>query len=83
LVCVILRGPRNAALGAGLSLLVISSVNFTHLTSMGIQVLDPATSERDNSPLFGLANLVAVSSAVAMFFHRRQLRLVGHCYLPP
>src|SRR5262249_14514545 len=78
LLCVILLlVPRTAAVGAALSLLVISGAIFTHLTSLGIQVVDPATGKGDGGLLFGLALTVALSSLVVLFFRWRQLPLVS------
>jgi LPXTG-motif cell wall-anchored protein len=78
LLCVILLlVPRTAAAGAGLSLLVISGAIFTHLTSLGIQVVDPSTGESDGGLLFGLAVLVAVGSAAILVLRRRQVPLLG------
>ena len=77
LLCVVLLLlPRTAAVGAVLSLLVISGAIFTHLTSLGIQVVDPATGEGDGGLLFGLAVAVAVGSLVVLAFRWRQLPLL-------
>jgi hypothetical protein len=57
--------------------LVIGGAIFTHLTSLGTQVVDPTTGEGDGGLLFGLAVLVAVGSAVVLAFRWRQLPLVG------
>jgi hypothetical protein len=74
LLCVILLLiPRTAAIGAVLSLLVISGAIFTHLTSLGIQVVDPATGKGDGGLLFGLALTVAVGSVLVLAFRWRQL----------
>jgi hypothetical protein len=74
LLCVILLlMPRTAAIGGLLSLLVISGAIFTHLTSLGIQIVDPATGEGDGGLLFGLALVVAVGSLVVLAFRWRQL----------
>jgi hypothetical protein len=74
LVCVaLLLIPRTAAVGAVLSLLVIGGALFTHLTSLGITVTDPATGESDGGLLFGLAVAVAVGSLVVLAIRRRQL----------
>jgi hypothetical protein len=63
LLCVILLLiPKTAAVGALLSLLVIAGALFTHLTSLGIAVKDPATGDSDGGLLFGLAVTVAVGS---------------------
>jgi uncharacterized membrane protein YphA (DoxX/SURF4 family) len=78
LLCVILLlVPRTAAIGAVLSLLVISGAIFTHLTSFGIQVVDPATGEGDGGLLFGLALAVAVGSQVIFAYRWRQLPFLG------
>jgi hypothetical protein len=82
LLCVILLlVPRTAASGAALALFVISGAIFTHLTSLGIQVVDPATGEGDGGLLFGLAVVVAIGSAVVLVFRWRQLPFVGHLFL--
>jgi hypothetical protein len=74
LLCVILLlVQRTAAIGAVLSLVVISGAIFTHLTSLGIQVVDPATGKGDGGLLFGLAVGVALGSAVVLVFRWRQL----------
>jgi hypothetical protein len=78
LVCVILLLiPRTAAIGAVLSVFVISGAIFTHLTSLGIQVVDPTTGEGDGGLLFGLAVIVALGSLAVLFFRWRELPLVG------
>jgi putative oxidoreductase len=78
LICVILLlVPRTAAIGAALSLLVIGGAIFTHLTSLGIQVVDPTTGEGDGGLLFGLAVVVAVGSVVVLAVRWRQLPCVG------
>jgi hypothetical protein len=77
LLCVLLLlVPRTAAVGAALSLLVIGGAIFTHLTSLGIQVVDPATGEGDGGLLFGLALAVALGSLVVLAFRWRQLPFV-------
>jgi len=81
LICVILLlVPRTAAIGAALSLLVISGAIFTHLTSLGIQVVDPATGEGDSGLLFGLALLVALGSAVVLVFRWHQLPFLSRLF---
>lgn len=67
LICaVLLLVPRWSALGALLSLLVISGAILTHLTSLGIEITDPATGQGDRGLLFGLAILVAIGSVVVL-----------------
>ena len=74
LLCVILLLiPRTAAIGAVLSLAVISGAIFTHLTSLGLQIIDPATGESDGGLLFGLAVTVFVGSLVVLWFRWREL----------
>jgi len=81
LVCVVLLLlPRTAAVGAALSLLVIGGAIFTHLTSLCIQVVDPATGEGDGGLLFGLAVLVAIGSAVVLVFRWQQLPYVRRLF---
>jgi hypothetical protein len=78
LLCVILLlVPRTAAIGAVLSLLVIGGAIFTHLTSLGIQIMNPATGEGDGGLLFGLALAVALGALVVLFFRWRQLPLIS------
>jgi uncharacterized membrane protein YphA (DoxX/SURF4 family) len=78
LLCVVLLLiPRAAALGAALSLAVISGAIFTHLTSLGIRIKDPATGESDGGLLFGLALAVAGSSLVVLYYRWRQLPFLG------
>ena len=78
LLCVVLLlVPRTAALGAALSLLVISGAIFTHLTSLGVQVVDPATGEGDGGLLFVLALLVALGSGVVLAFRWHELPLLS------
>lgn len=78
LLCVVLLLlPRTAALGALLSLFVISGAIFTHLTSLGVQIIDPATNESDGGVLFILALVVALGSVVVLLYRWRELPLVG------
>ena len=78
LLCVILLLiPRTVAIGAALALLNISGAIFAHLTSLGIQVVNPATGEGDGGLFFGLAVLVAFASAVVLAFRWQQLPFVG------
>ena len=78
LICVVLLlMPRTAAIGAGLSLIVISGAIFTHLTSLGIQIVDPTTGEADGGLLFGLASAVALGSIIVLAIRWRELPYVG------
>jgi uncharacterized membrane protein YphA (DoxX/SURF4 family) len=77
LACVVLLlVPKTAALGALLSLAVISGAIFTHVTSLGLQITDPATGDSDGGLLFGLALTVAVGALVVMGLRWRQLPFV-------
>ena len=81
LLCVILLlMPRTAAIGGLLSLLVISGAIITHLTSLGIQIVDPATGQGDGGLLFGLALLVAFGSTIVLVFRRHQLPLLSRLF---
>jgi hypothetical protein len=74
LLCVLLLlVPRTAALGALLSLFVIGGAIFTHLTSLGIEIVDPLTGEGDGGLLFVLALVVALGSAIVLAIRWRQL----------
>jgi hypothetical protein len=78
LVCVVLLLiPRTAALGALLSLLVISGAIVTHLTGLGISVpVAPGSTERDGGTLFVLALLVAAGALAVLALRWRQLPFV-------
>lgn len=73
----LLLGGRWAAGGAVLALGLIGGAIFTHLTSLGVEVKDPATGEGDGGLLFGLAVAVAVGSLVVLGFRWRQLPYLG------
>jgi uncharacterized membrane protein YphA (DoxX/SURF4 family) len=74
LICVVLLLiPRTAALGAVLALATIMGAIFTHLTALGIQVVDPQTGEGDGGLLFGLALTAALGSLVVLAYRWRQL----------
>jgi hypothetical protein len=83
LVCVVLLlVPHTAALGALLSLLAIGGALFTHLTSLGIAVVDPSTGESDGGLLFALAVIVAVGSLVVLVFRWAELPLIRRSRCP-
>jgi hypothetical protein len=73
----------QAASASTLSLLVISGAIFTHLTSLGIQVVDPVTGEGDGWLLFGLAVFVALGSGEVLVFRWRQLRFLARLFPAP
>jgi LPXTG-motif cell wall-anchored protein len=74
LVCaVLLLIPKTAVWGAALALVTICGAVFTHLTSLGIAIVNPNSGESDGGFLFLLAIVVAVGSLVVIFVRRRQL----------
>lgn len=65
--------PRTVAVGALMSLGVISGAIFSHLTKLGIAL----TEVGDHGELFALALFVFVGSAVVLLIRRRELPFVG------
>jgi uncharacterized membrane protein YphA (DoxX/SURF4 family) len=63
--------PPTTWLGAGLALGVMLGAIFTHLTVLGIVVMD------DGGLLFGLALAIAACSLILLFLQRRRLPLIG------
>jgi putative oxidoreductase len=63
--------PPTTWIGAGLALAVMIGAIFSHLTVLGIAVMD------DGGLLFGLALAVALCSVVLLFLQRRRLPLIG------
>jgi hypothetical protein len=63
--------PRTAAIGAALSLGIISGAIISHLTKLGIVVKD------DGGLLFTLAIAVFICSAGVLFLRRAQLPIIG------
>jgi uncharacterized membrane protein YphA (DoxX/SURF4 family) len=58
-------------LGAGLALAVMLGAIFSHLTVLGVAVMN------DGGLLFGLALAVAACSVILLFLQRRRLPLIG------
>jgi len=71
IAAILILFPPTTWLGAGLALAVMVGAIFSHLTILGIVVMD------DGGLLFGLALAVAVCSAVLLFSQRRRLPLIG------
>jgi uncharacterized membrane protein YphA (DoxX/SURF4 family) len=63
--------PATTWLGAGLALAVMLGAIFSHLTVLGIVVMN------DGGLLFCLALAVAVCSTVLLFLQRRRVPVVG------
>lgn len=70
---VLLLWPRTIAVGAALSLAVISGAIVSHITKLGIAL--PAVG--DNGELFALAVIVFAASAALLMLHRRELPVIG------
>lgn len=71
IAAVLILIPRTTWLGAGLALAVMFGAIFSHLTVLGLVVMD------DGGLLFGLALAVAACSLVLLFLQRRRLPLIG------
>jgi uncharacterized membrane protein YphA (DoxX/SURF4 family) len=63
--------PRTTWLGAGLALAVMAGAIFSHLTVLGVVVMN------DGGLLFGLALAVAACSVVLLFLQRRRVPIIG------
>lgn len=68
---VLLLTPRSAALGALLSMGIISGAILSHLTILGIEI------QGDGGLLFGLAVVVFAASAGVAWMRRAQVPIVG------
>ena len=71
IAAVLLLIPATSALGALLSLVVISGAIVSHLTLLGLVVQD------DGGLLFGLAVIVFAASLGVLIIRRRELPFVG------
>src|SRR5213075_2272003 len=63
--------PATTWLCAGLALAVMAGAIFSHLTVLGIVVMD------DGGLLFGLALAVAACSTLLLFLQRRRVPVIG------
>jgi uncharacterized membrane protein YphA (DoxX/SURF4 family) len=70
---VLLLFPRTVVFGAILALGTISGAIMAHFTRLGITI--PAVD--DHGTLFVLALIVFVGSVVVLYFHRREIPLLG------
>jgi hypothetical protein len=71
IAAVLILTPRTAAIGAALSLGVISGAIGAHLTKLGIVVKD------DGGLLFGLAVTVFLCAAAILVLRRAELPIIG------
>lgn len=63
--------PRTIAIGAIAAIGIISGAILSHLTILGINVMN------DAGMLFSLAMIVLIASAIALYLHRRDIPFVG------
>ena len=68
---ILLLIPGTVWLGAALALAVMGGAIMSHLTVLGIVVMD------DHGLLFGLALTVALCSAILLLIHRRTSPVIG------
>ena len=68
---ILLLIPGTVWLGAALALAVMGGAIMSHLTVLGIVVMD------DHGLLFGLALTVALCSATLLLIHRRSIPVIG------
>lgn len=73
---ILLLYPRTVTIGAILALGVISGAIMSHLTKLGIVVVN-SDGTRDGGLLFTLAVVVFVSSAVILFLRRHEIPVIG------
>ena len=71
---ILLLTPRFVWAGSLLAFAIMSGAVLSHLTVLGIQVMN------DGGLLFGLALAVMVSSLVTVFLHRRQIPHQCSCH---
>ena len=79
--CVLLLHPRTTTLGAVLAIGVISGAIMSHLTRLGIVVVN-SDGTRDGGLLFALAVFVFFASALILFLRRDEIPVIGHRLLP-
>jgi uncharacterized membrane protein YphA (DoxX/SURF4 family) len=70
---VLLLIPRTVAYGALLALGTIGGAIMSHLTWLGLEIVDPSTGQGDGGLLFILALIVAGGSSVLLWLHRQTL----------
>lgn len=70
---VMLLVPRSTVFGALLSLGIICGALMAHITMLGIKL----TAVGDNGELFELAVTVFLLSSILLYFHRREIPVIG------
>jgi hypothetical protein len=73
---ILLLIPATVAIGAIIAMGVISGAIMSHLTKLGIVVIN-SDGTTDGGLLFALALVVFVSSAIILFLRRREIPVVG------
>ncbi|MDB6068151.1 MAG: DoxX family protein [Pedosphaera sp.] len=71
---ILLLTPRTVPIGAILAMGVMSGAIMSHLTKLGIVVMN------DGGLLFALALTVFVSSAIVLFLRRNQIPFIGRYF---
>jgi uncharacterized membrane protein YphA (DoxX/SURF4 family) len=71
IAAILLLIPSTTWLGAGLALAVMGGAIMSHLTVLGIDVMN------DHGELFCLALIVALCSSVLLLLNRRSIPLIG------
>ena len=71
IACILLFIPKTIWLGALSSLGIISGAIMGHLTTLGIEV------NGDGGSLFSLAVIIFIGSAIILFFHRKEIPIIG------
>ena len=71
IAAILILFPRTTWLGAGLALAVMAGAIFSHLTVLGVVVMN------DGGLLFGLALAVAACSVVLLYLQRRRVPIIG------
>jgi putative oxidoreductase len=76
IACILLLHPRTVTLGAIIAIGVISGAIMSHLTTLGIVVVN-SDGTRDGGLLFVLALTVFFGSAIILILRRGQIPVVG------
>jgi uncharacterized membrane protein YphA (DoxX/SURF4 family) len=76
IACILLLHPRMVTLGAILAIGVITGAIISHLTKLGIVVVN-SDGTRDGGLLFILALTVFIGSAIILILRRGQIPVIG------